>query len=158
MRLDQTLTAAADFNISPDSVIKMRTRYLQSLLAQWVAYIDEKINEIPESDVMAIINELNSYKRYSDNKKTGYKPDITEDMIQQARDYPIEALFDFSRGSRIPCPFHNSKGPDLSLHAKSNTVRCFGSCGKSWNSISAAMELDGVTFKQAVKRLAYANN
>ena len=78
---------------------------------------------------------------------------ISDEMIEAARDYPISQMFDFKRG-RTRCPFHNSKGDDLSHHAKSNRVHCFGSCGRSWGTIDVAMDRDGMTFIEAVKHLA----
>ena len=152
MRLDQTLTAAANFDISADSAVRMRTRYLQSLLAQWVAYIDEKVNQIPESDVIAIINEMISLRRYHDNKKTNIKPVITDEMIEAARNYPIEQVVEFHKGVAIAfC--HEDKKPSLTWHRAKNKATCFP-CGKSFNALDVLIERDKMQFIDAVKQLA----
>jgi len=36
---------------------------------------------------------------------------------------------------------------------KDNTVRCFGACGRSWDTIAFVMEREGKTFKETVKWL-----
>lgn len=157
MRTDQIKKAAADFDIPVKYALNMRIRYLQSLLSRWIAYIDEQTAEMPESDMIAIIDELRRIRKYQ--AFAHCKPmagTITDDMVQRAKEYPIEQLFDFSRSTRIPCPFHNSKGPDLSWHKKSNTVHCFGSCGQTWGPINVLMSRDLYTFVDAVKHLAEA--
>jgi hypothetical protein len=155
VRPSQIKENAENFDVPFADALKMRVRYLQGLLSQWCSYIDEQINEIPESDVMKIIGELVAIKNYQDRLKSGtpITNKITDEMIQAAKSYPIDQMFDFSRSQRIPCPFHNSKANDLSHHTKSNTVHCFGACSKTWNPIGVAMERDGLTFIEAVKLL-----
>lgn len=77
---------------------------------------------------------------------------VSEDLIQKARDYPIEGLVDVGRNGKIRCPFHDDKTPSASI--KNNKLRCFGACGRSWNPIDFIMERDGLTFLEAVKFLA----
>lgn len=157
MRPDQIKKTAEEFDVSIGSAIKARIRYLLGLIDRWIAYIDEQTNVPPESDTMAALDEIIRLRAYEGRLKRGFsKQSITDDQIQAALEYPIERLFDFGRSSRIPCPFHNSKGPDLSYHAKTNTVRCFGACGKSWNPINVLMDLEGRDFISAVKHLAGA--
>jgi hypothetical protein len=74
---------------------------------------------------------------------------ITLDMIEQARQYPLEDLYPF-KGHMAVCPFHNDRNPSMSL--KNNRVRCWG-CGWSGDTIAFLMAKEGVGFTEAVRRL-----
>ncbi len=75
---------------------------------------------------------------------------ITPEMIDQARQYPITSIIDFPKGRHRCCPFHEDSNPSMALY--DNHVHCFV-CNRSWDSISAVMELDGVSFRKAVLAL-----
>ena len=75
---------------------------------------------------------------------------ITPEMIDQARQYPITSIIDFPNGRHRCCPFHEDSNPSMALY--DNHVHCFV-CNRSWDSISATMELDGVSFREAVLAL-----
>lgn len=75
---------------------------------------------------------------------------ITSEMIDQARQYPITSIIDFPNGRHRCCPFHEDSNPSMALY--DNHVHCFV-CNRSWDSISATMELDGVSFRNAVLAL-----
>ncbi len=81
----------------------------------------------------------------------GKRPDITQEMIEQARAYPFTQLYRFNRNMAL-CPFHNDRTPSLAL-LKDNRVRCFGACGRSWDTIAFLREKDGLSFKEAVRQL-----
>lgn len=51
------------------------------------------------------------------------------------------------------CPFHNEKSPSFNVRPSTNTYHCFG-CGAGGNAFRFVMEHDGLTFIEAVKRLA----
>ena len=51
------------------------------------------------------------------------------------------------------CPFHNDTNPSLTIDTRKNTYRCY-SCGASGDAIQFLMELDGISFKEAVLQLA----
>ena len=53
------------------------------------------------------------------------------------------------------CPFHNEKTPSFNVSPSRNTYHCFG-CGAGGTSIRFVMEHDGLSFVEAVKRLADA--
>ncbi len=153
MRIDSIKQNAVDFDISLDSAIKMRVRYLQSLLAKWAAFMDEQTDDIPESDVMAIIGELVSTRKYQEAMVKGVKLDgITDEMIQLARDYPIENLIEFQNGKALAfC--HADKSPSLMMDRKRNRCHCF-CCDKDFNALDVLLERDGYDFVAAVKQLA----
>jgi DNA primase len=51
------------------------------------------------------------------------------------------------------CPFHNEKTPSFSVHAGLQIFKCFG-CGKSGDVFNFLMELEGMSFFEALKTLA----
>lgn len=53
------------------------------------------------------------------------------------------------------CPFHTEKTPSFHVTPSRNTYHCFG-CGAGGSAIRFVMEHDGLTFVEAVKRLADA--
>lgn len=75
---------------------------------------------------------------------------ITPEMIDNARQYPITGVIDFPKGKYRCCPFHKDNNPSMALY--DNHVHCFV-CNRSWDSISALMELEGVNFREAVLAL-----
>lgn len=75
---------------------------------------------------------------------------ITPEMIEQARQYPITSIIEFPKGRHRCCPFHKDSNPSMALYE--DHVHCFV-CNRSWDSISATMELDDVSFREAVLAL-----
>ncbi|AIS62687.1 DNA primase [Listeria ivanovii] len=51
------------------------------------------------------------------------------------------------------CPFHGEKTPSFSVSPEKQIFHCFG-CGKGGNVFSFLMEHDGLTFVEAVKKVA----
>ena len=51
------------------------------------------------------------------------------------------------------CPFHSEKTPSFYVSPQKNIWKCFG-CGKSGNAISFLMEYEGLSYSQAVEKLA----
>ncbi len=51
------------------------------------------------------------------------------------------------------CPFHEEKTPSFSVSQEKGVYHCFG-CGKSGNIFTFIMDIDNVTFYEAVKTLA----
>lgn len=155
MRPDQIQKKAEEFGINIHAAINMRLRYLVDLTGQWDDYIDEKTNNIPAMNLPQIFKEIDSLRLFETrlNKGITLKQDINDEMIESAKAIPMDELFEFTRG-RTKCPFHGSKDNDLSWHKASNTVRCFGSCGKSWDTIDVVMFQDSCSFIDAVKNLS----
>jgi len=51
------------------------------------------------------------------------------------------------------CPFHTEKTPSFSVHGVLQFYKCFG-CGAGGDVIKFVMELEGLTFMEALRRLA----
>ena len=51
------------------------------------------------------------------------------------------------------CPFHNEKTPSFSVNPEKGFFYCFG-CHESGNVISFLMKYEGLTFPEALERLA----
>jgi DNA primase len=54
------------------------------------------------------------------------------------------------------CPFHNEKTPSFSVHAGHQFYKCFG-CGASGDVLKFVMEVEHVSFPEALKLLAERN-
>lgn len=85
------------------------------------------------------------------------KAEITDEMIQQALNMPIENLLSRSlkkSGKALVglCPFHQEKTPSFFIYPKSNSFYCFG-CNRGGNVINFVRLLYGYSFKEAVKYL-----
>lgn len=148
MNTYQITTKAAEFGISVDSAIMMRIRYLVDLCGAWDDYMAGKSDEIPEDTAMDALYEIDRLKKYRRTNKTP----ITDEMIEAAKQYPIERLIDFTHGVSLAwC--HEDKRPSLSWWKDGNRARCFV-CDQTFNPIDVLTERDGMTFIQAVKELA----
>lgn len=51
------------------------------------------------------------------------------------------------------CPFHSEKTPSFYVSPQKNIWKCFG-CGKSGNAISFLVEYEGISYSQAIIKLA----
>ncbi|MEO1191166.1 MAG: DNA primase [Pseudomonadota bacterium] len=51
------------------------------------------------------------------------------------------------------CPFHNEKTPSFTVNEEKGFYHCFG-CGAHGDAISFVMQIEGLTFPEAVERLA----
>lgn len=95
-------------------------------------------------------------KRIDGRRRQRCGQDITDSMIEQAREYSIIQLFKEQTGQPVRhkmarCPFHPDDTASLSL-GKYNRYNCFG-CDAKGDTIDLYMKLNGVNFIQAVKEL-----
>lgn len=77
------------------------------------------------------------------------KGEITDEMIEQAREYPIEQLLEVKRNMAL-CINHSERKP--SMNCKNNFAYCH-SCGWSGDTISVFMKIHGCNFMDAVRAL-----
>lgn len=81
--------------------------------------------------------------------------EITDMMIARAKDYPYEDLLDsygvqVKRG-RCRCPIHKGENP-TSFEIKNNYASCHA-CGWTGDTIAFVREMEGCSFREAVKKL-----
>jgi len=76
---------------------------------------------------------------------------ITDDMIEQARGYPVENLFELVRG-KVQCFKHQDRHPSMYHGSRTNKMVC-PVCNETWDAIAVLMERDGYLFRDAVKSL-----
>jgi hypothetical protein len=90
--------------------------------------------------------------RESPVKRIPKEGELTQDMIDRARDYPFESLLpeELKRG-RCRCPIHNGVNV-MSFTVKNNYGRCF-SCSWHGDTIKYIMDTQGISFVEAVRRL-----
>ncbi|MDO8726388.1 MAG: CHC2 zinc finger domain-containing protein, partial [Candidatus Methanoperedens sp.] len=75
---------------------------------------------------------------------------VTQEQIQRARSYPISKIL--GKKKLVVCPFHNDAVPSLSIDHERGLWHCFG-CSRSGNVIQLVMKLEGLDFRDAVRRL-----
>ncbi len=61
---------------------------------------------------------------------------------------------DYIKKNKCCCLFHEEKTPSMHYYENSNTVHCFGSCGKTWNVASLVMDEKQLSYYEAVKWIA----
>lgn len=147
---------AKEMDVSRSFAADARLRYLQPRLDGYnLAYKKKGIS--PETAVavhtwrMEIIEEIEYLKKYRD-----YVPDesttLTDDQIQQARDYPVDRLIDFNQFGKSLAWCHADKSPSLSHWKGGNKASCFV-CNKKFDSIAIVMHKYGMNFVDAVREL-----
>ncbi|MBE2888880.1 CHC2 zinc finger domain-containing protein [Geobacter anodireducens] len=169
MTLNATLQAARDMGVPERYAVMRRLAFLQPQIKHLEREIwgarrrmdrsrDPLIKALSESFIRDQEKELRPLKReatallnHVNGKETAQVPGgITPEMIDQARQYPITSIIEFSKGRYRCCPFHEDRNPSMALYE--NHVHCFV-CNRTWDSISATMALDDVTFREAVLAL-----
>ncbi len=78
------------------------------------------------------------------------KGEITQAMIDRAREYPIQNILEVNGRGYALCPFHADKNP--SAFTRNNFLYCF-SCGENADTIKITMKVKGLNFPEAVKEL-----
>lgn len=87
--------------------------------------------------------------RYSDEFINELKEDVN--LVDLVSDY-IELKKTGNRYKGL-CPFHSEKTPSFFVNPDNNFYHCFG-CGAGGDSINFVMEIENLTFVEAVKMLA----
>jgi len=78
--------------------------------------------------------------------------DISDLMIERAREYPIKNLIEIKPNKHARCinPEHDDKNPSMAVY--DDHVYCF-SCGYHADAIEIYRTTEGVSFREAVKAL-----
>jgi hypothetical protein len=142
------------FAVSIKSAIRARLRYLVELSGTWDNYINLKTDTVPPLSAVAALDEIIELRSYEKRcNRPERKGAITDEMIQQAKCFPVESLIEFDRAGKALAWCHADKSPSLSWNRKGNKAHCFP-CGKSFNAIDILIDRDGLNFIEAVKQLA----
>jgi DNA primase len=113
-------------------------------------------NELQEVD--SKLARLNRLLRIIQGKPTP-KGTLPDDMVQAAREVPIEGLLDqqtFRRSGynfTALCPLHDDHDPSLRIYKEQNRAWCYV-CNDGGDSIKLYMLMNGCDFKTAVMELA----
>ena len=76
---------------------------------------------------------------------------ITEEMIERAREYPIENLMEIGFNRRAKCVFHQGEGWNMDI--RKNFAHCYV-CGASGDTINVYRAINnGASFREAVLAL-----
>lgn len=75
------------------------------------------------------------------------------DALHNAKKHPISNLIEFDYGNKTICLWHNEKTPSLHFYPKTNTLYCFGMCGRVYDVIDVYKKLNNCSFKEAVEKL-----
>ncbi len=162
MNVRDLLRKAEEMEVEPKYAITCRKRYLageiftreMNIQAFEVESGDADLDYLREllaiDDVKAIAEMKREMKRL-DRALLKFEGGITDDMIAQARAYPIDQLITFQRGAALAwC--HDDKRPSLTHDRKRNRAKCWP-CDKSFDSIAVLMDRDGMSFVDAVRAL-----
>lgn len=79
------------------------------------------------------------------------RSEITPDMIEKAREYPIQEIVEINRSGFSLCPGHDDHHP--SMDCRNNFCFCYV-CGWCGDSIALYMKKNNVDFVMAVKFLS----
>lgn len=142
---------AEEFGISVESAIRMRTRYLVDIAGQWDEYIAGDTNDLPKITLSDAIEEIIRLRAYEVNYLRPNKASITDEMIEQAREYPVSDLVEFNHG-KTKCWLHDDNNPSMYHGTRTNKAVC-PVCDRKLGPIDVLMTRDGYTFIEAVKQL-----
>jgi hypothetical protein len=105
-------------------------------------------------DKVKVLMKFQNGKYYRARNDEGKKLGITKAEIERAKEHPFQNLIELDARGMCRCPFHSgTTTTSMSLNKKTNKVRCFSECGKTWDTISFLQELKGLTFTEAVRAL-----
>lgn len=166
MRAGQILKIASEMGVDTKWALNCRKRFLAGKVFErqmdfeyWINRDDEDTETAKMFLVFAIreveaIANLKREIRYLDAALTRvHDNDITPDMIDRARQHPIEQVITFDRTGKALAWCHDDRNPSLTWDRKRNRAKCWP-CDKSFDTIAVLMERDNLTFRDAVRRLA----
>jgi len=156
---------AIEMGIRPDEALALRRRYLTDKIRMWSDLLQEA-RENPSFSTLEkrlakehIDEALKELKRLQ-WECTKLSPEwidnqgeVNKETIARAKAYPIERLLPYPvKNNMTRCPFHNDQHP--SATTKGNFLWCFVCSDKGWDTIALLMELQNLTFREAVLDLS----
>ncbi len=156
-------SACSDFDIPIEYGFKKRVAFLKEEIEMEKEHIKELTqllidkNQISKEFIFRYLKESNSqitkHKKQilliKNYKKSDNSNWITTEMIESAKQYPIENLIEVKRGMAL-CIFHDDHRPSMGI--KNNYYHCFA-CGAKGDTIEFIMKRDALSFTEAVRWL-----
>lgn len=93
------------------------------------------------------VKQLESFKKEREARESNRKDEITPEMVDRAREYPIEQIVPKERNGRAKCVFH--AGEDGNMDIRKNFAHCYV-CGAHGDPIDVYKAVHGVGFREAV--------
>ena len=107
--------------------------------------------EVTRKAIYSLLGNKDKRRKYFVPIKRGLGT-INDNMILQAKEYPIENLIEFDNRNTAECIFGTHENARMSKPRDENFVKCFA-CDKSADSIKVYEIIKGCDFKTAVKNL-----
>lgn len=129
-----------------------RHRRIKQAVLAGASTLETDIIYQPIAELESLIEKLNrKIKSLLAHRAVDRPDEITDDMIQKAKEYPIaDIIGGITRKGNVHCIWHTETHPSMGI--KNNRATCF-SCGKFGDSIDVYMHLNGCTFHEAARRL-----
>lgn len=153
MKFYETFKQADAMGIDREVAANIRIAYLTEIREEIEEIYDEGYNEVTKGYIQLKIDKIQDEIDYLNKFKAKEASNkITQDMIDNAKAYPIGLIIEFNSAGKAEAFCHKDKNPSLSKHPSENYCRCF-TCGKSFDPIAVLMERDGMAFHDAVRSL-----
>lgn len=150
MKPSATARAAQEMGISIEAAFAMRIRYLLDEIDAWLEIGDE----VPQFYAEKCLDEIIAIKAYMAKLRHHRRDDkLTESQIEAARNADIRALVGFDRHGKATAPCHEDKRPSLVFLSRTGKAWC-PVCDRKFNAVDWLMETEGLSFPEAVRRLA----
>jgi hypothetical protein len=139
------------------AAIRFRLRYLQQQIIKWFQWEDTD-GQAPMGELYRGVDEI-----FAEVKPLlealGAAPvsptkdgEITQEMIDQANQYPINRLIEFNSAHKCHCPAHEDKTPSM-FHAHRKNLAYCPVCCSGWGPIRYMMDFKDMKFRDAVRFL-----
>jgi len=149
-----TFRMAAKMEMPREKAANIRIRHLKKRKKSFQKFLTKNLNPISLATALKWIKDCDDEISYLEEKKTiifDESTEISDAQIQEAKAYPIDRIIDFQNGKAIAwC--HNDSKPSLTHWKQKNMASCFV-CNERFDTIDAVMELQGLTFPEAVRSL-----
>ena len=123
----------------------------QRVLIEYYDDLIKRLQEGYEKEIKKYQYQLNYLANLGKPEAEKPKDPITPLRVEQARQYPISELLEIKRGTTL-CLWHDDHRPSMKIY-RDNHVYCFV-CNRRADSIDIYMSLNGVGFREAVRKLA----
>lgn len=163
MKILFCLKAAREMGISRQFAVNARQRFITGRLDEIDGALDSLMPWLENGGVNAafvepeicdlLIEKCQLIKEVQFMKtEMNREPEITDEMIERARQVPVPHLIEFRRG-KATAWCHEDRNPSLYFGSRTNKAVC-PVCDKKFGPIDILMQRDGMSFKEAVKGLA----